>query len=217
MNRVKTVLIGLAVIFASAGIAQAATTIGTDITTGGALSVTGLSSVGQASTTMLSAGTAYFGTSATSTFSSNGSLALSSVGTFSVTGASVLGVTTLGVTTAASTTAVSFQVGQLGTHMSQIVAGYCVTDTTSVAVASTYGNFTASSTPTYRVCTPVPAVTLSAGSRVFVQATSSLPFNIFIQSASTTPATGAISVELVNTSTTTASTAPYAFNFWAFQ
>ena len=46
MNRIKTVFIALAVIFVSAGIAQAATTIGTYITTGGALTVGGISLFG---------------------------------------------------------------------------------------------------------------------------------------------------------------------------
>lgn len=65
MNRIKTYLnslgrttrtsiLALAVVFVSAGIAQAATTISTDVTTGGALSVTGLSTLlGGATTTQI--------------------------------------------------------------------------------------------------------------------------------------------------------------------
>ena len=85
MNRIKTcvggtriALLALAVIFIGAGIAQAtaATTIGTDITTTGALTVSGLSSLGQATSTMFSAYKAYFGGTATSTFAADGSLTL---------------------------------------------------------------------------------------------------------------------------------------------
>lgn len=124
MNRIKTYLNGLgratrtsilalAVVFVSAGIAQAATTISTNVSTGGTLSVTGastltgLTSMIQASSTRLSVfDTAYFGGSATSTFSSAGALTLvgaltGTSGSFSTT----LGVT--GATTLSSTLAVT--------------------------------------------------------------------------------------------------------------
>ncbi len=54
--------------------AYGATTISTNISTEGTLTVTGLSSLGQASSTMFSANSAYFGATATSTFSSAGVL-----------------------------------------------------------------------------------------------------------------------------------------------
>ena len=73
---VRTTILALAVVFVSAGIAQAATTISTNISTGGTLAVTGLSSLGSASSTLFSANSAYFGASATSTFSSAGVLTL---------------------------------------------------------------------------------------------------------------------------------------------
>lgn len=73
---VRTVLLALAVIFVGAGLSQAATTISTNISTDGTLGVTGLSSLGQASSTMLSANRAYFGSTATSTFSTAGVLTL---------------------------------------------------------------------------------------------------------------------------------------------
>src|SRR3990167_4973858 len=47
----RTILLGLAVVFVSAGIAQAATTISTNIETAGTLSVTGVSTFTNASTT----------------------------------------------------------------------------------------------------------------------------------------------------------------------
>ncbi len=76
-------------VFAVVALAQAVTTISTDITTGGALSVTGLTTLGNASSTILSAYTAYFGGSATTTISSTG--AVSILGTLNVTGLTTLG------------------------------------------------------------------------------------------------------------------------------
>src|SRR3989344_5947901 len=90
----RTTILALAVVFISAGIAQAATTISTNVSTGGTLSVTGLSSLAFASSTLFSANSAYFGASATSTFSSAGALTL--VAALSGTSGSFS--TTLGVT-----------------------------------------------------------------------------------------------------------------------
>src|SRR3989344_8512405 len=72
----RTIVAMTFVLFIAAGAAQASTTISTNILTGGTLGVTGLSSLGQATSTMLSAYSAYFGGTATSTFSSAGALAL---------------------------------------------------------------------------------------------------------------------------------------------
>lgn len=110
----RTIILALAVIFVSAGIAQAATTISTNILTGGTLGVTGLSSLGQASTTIFSAtGISYFGGTATSTFSAAGALNLVAAltgtsGTFSTT-LGVTGLTTL--SGGATTTQVTFLSG----------------------------------------------------------------------------------------------------------
>lgn len=97
----RTALLALAVVFVSAGIAQAATTISTNVSTGGTLSVTGastltgLTSMIQASSTRLSVfDTAYFGGSATSTFSSAGALSLAGA----LTGTTASFTSTLGVT-----------------------------------------------------------------------------------------------------------------------
>lgn len=254
----RVLILAIAVVIVGAGVTQAATTISTNISTAGTLGVTGLSSLGQASSTMLSANTAYFGATATSTFGSAGALTLvgalvGTSGTFSTT-LGVTGVTTLsnssttqsatiagplwingnatttaagalslqstldvlGNTTLASTTATTMKVGQVGTGMTRIVSGYCVTG--SVSILATAG--TASSTQTYANCSPFTAagvaVTLTSSDRVFVQATSSLPYYVNLQAASST--TNAINVSLVNTSTSTpVAAATYAFNFWAFQ
>lgn len=100
-------------LFLAAGLAQAATTISTNVSTDGTLSVTGastltgLTSMIQASSTRFSVhDTAYFGGTATSTFSSAGALTLAGAlsgtsGSFSTT----FGVT--GATTLSSTLAVT--------------------------------------------------------------------------------------------------------------
>lgn len=170
----RAIIVALAVIFVSAGAAQAATTITTDITTANLTTTAALT-----------------------------------VGT-------TLGVT--GDTTLASTTATTFKVGQLGTQLSQIVAGYCVATVTFTALN------TASSTQTYADCTPytsagVAITGLSAvTSRVLLQATSSLPFYIILQAASSTSASN-IQVALTNISTSSkpANSSIYTFNFMAFQ
>ncbi len=127
MNRIKsylnslgrtarTVVLALAVVFVSAGIAQAASTISTNISTAGTLAVTGLSSLGSASSTLFSSNSAYFGTSATSTFSTAGALTLvgaltGTSGSFSTTLA-VTGLSSLG---SASSTLFSANSAYFGT------------------------------------------------------------------------------------------------------
>ena len=80
-------------VFAVVATVQAATTISTNISTGGTLDVTGLSSLGQASSTMLSANTAYFGGTATTTISAAGVASFPS--TISVSATSSLATTTV--------------------------------------------------------------------------------------------------------------------------
>ena len=235
----RTTILALAVVFVSAGIAQAATTISTNISTAGTLGVTGLSSLGSASSTQFSANTAYFGETATSTFSSAGALTLlgalsGTSGTFSTT-LGVTGKTTLsnasttqsatiggplwigGNATTTAAGALSLQstltVGASGNAVNNIVGGYCVTDSITIPATN------ASSTQTYTNCTPQgsAASLLTASSRVFVQATSSLPYYVVVQSASST-AGALINIGLTNFSTSTSPAASvYAFNFWAFQ
>ena len=103
MTIIKKLLISVFAILFAVGFAQAATTISTNVSTGGTLAVTGVStltgltSMIQASSTRFSVhDTAYFGGSATSTFASTGALTLAAAlsgtsGTFSTT----LGVTGL--------------------------------------------------------------------------------------------------------------------------
>jgi len=271
MNRIKTylnglgrmtrtVLLVLAVIFVSAGIAQATavTTISTSITTTGTLTVSDQTLLGQATSTMLSAYSAYFGGAgggATSTFATNGSLTLGGAlsgtsGTFSttlgVTGlASLLGgATTTQITlgksdtiknTAASTTVIS---GNL-----QTTGGFIGTTATLSGLASTsallvgdetaaptingmvfgYCSFTdvtlaASSTNGFANCTTVPAGSLVAGDRVFVQATSSLKSQYIITAASTTGAS-TIQLRFLNTGLGTAdgTLSGTSVNFWALR
>lgn len=113
---------GIAII-ALAGVAQAATTISTNISTAGTLGVTGLSSLGQASTTLFSAtGISYFGGTATSTFAADGSLTLiaglsGTSGTFSTT----LGVT--GATTLSASTTVGTATLFAGDDMNRVGVG----------------------------------------------------------------------------------------------
>jgi len=143
---------------------------------------------------------------------------ITTAGTFNADDAATFGstVAVTGATTLASTTATSFKVGQTGTQTTRIVSGYCVTESVTFAALDT-----ASSTRTYANCTPYTytnntAVTLTSSDRVFVQATSSLPFYVVLQAASST--TNAVNLSLTNTSTSTLPTAGiYTFNFWAFQ
>ena len=254
MNRIKSFIVGLgrstrvlllalAVMVAGAGIVQAATTISTNISTAGTLAVTGLSSLGQASSTMLSVNSVYFGATATTTISSTGALSVAGLATF-LAGASttqftllsgdtikntvasttvisgnlttstttVTGLTATGNTTLASTTATTMKVGQVGTGMTRIVSGYCVTGSITIPATN------ASSTQAYADCTPSSgASVITSGDRVFLQATSSLPYYVVIQAASST-VSGLINVGLTNFSTSTSPAAAiYAFNFWAFQ
>ena len=201
-------LVGLSVLCAVAFVslvARASTTISTDITTGGALSVTGASTLTGAATLSSTMSVASLATLTSGFISVASSTA---VGTFGVSGA----------TTLASTTATGFKVGQTGTISSNIIAGYCVATVTFATLNI------ASSTQTYVNCTPYTAggtaiTTLTAvTSRVFVQATSSLPFHVLVQSASTT-ASNIINISLLNTSTSTLPSAGsiYSFNFWSFQ
>lgn len=91
---VKELSIALVLIFFVSTTVQASTTIGANISTGGTLTATGLSTLGNASSTLFSAyGPAYFGATATSSFSSAGVLSLTSALTVSNggTGASTFG------------------------------------------------------------------------------------------------------------------------------
>lgn len=208
----RVALVALAVVFIGAGIAQAtaATTIGTNVSTTGTLSVTGLASLlGGATTTQITllSGDTIKNATASSTVISG---ALQTTGGFTgTTGtfSSTLGVS--GDTTLASTTATSFKVGQTGTRLTRATAGYCVTDASAITASTT----------TMLTCTPSNGTgILTASDRVFVMATSSLPGRVYLSSASSTSA-GTIQVNAFNTGidSGTVGSASYAFNFWAFQ
>lgn len=137
----RVLVLALAVVIAGAGITQAATTISTNVATDGTLSVTGastltgLTSMVQASSTRLSViDTAYFGGTATSTFSSAGALTLVAAlsgtsGSFSTT-LGVTGATTLsstlavtGATTLSASTTVGTATFFAGDDMNRVGAG----------------------------------------------------------------------------------------------
>lgn len=239
----SVLLVGLSVVCAVLFVsmtAWASTTVNLNISTDGTLSVTGASTL-----TGLSTHTAGFISVASSTavgaFNVSGLSSLTGfvssasstvVGTLEVTGlatftngfiavasSTLVGASThTGASTLSSTTITTLKVGQVGSGTTNVIAGYCVATVTFAALNS------ASSTQTYANCTPYTAggtaiTTLTAAtSRVLVQATSSLPFHVLLQSASTT-ASNIINLSLLNISTSTlpAGGSIYAFNFWSFQ
>ena len=144
-------------------------------------------------------GPSYFGGSGSATTTIDASGNLTDVGTLGVTGL--------------STFTGGAKVGASGTQLNQVISGYCVTGSITIPATN------ASSTQTYATCTPSGGVTLTGNTanRVFVEATSSLPYYIVAQAASSTAA-GLIQVSFTNFSTTTSPAATiYALNFWAFQ
>ena len=215
----RTVILALAVIFVSAGIAQAATTISTNVSTDGTLAVTGLSSLSSASSTQLSANTAYFGQTATSTFGSAGALTLK--GALTLQNDEVITNSTNGVVSIASTGDVVKILGTASTSalivgdepaaptINGMVFGYC-----------SFGNVTlaASSTTGFADCTTVPAGALVVGDRVFVQATSSFDAPFIITAASTT-GVSTIQLRILNTGLGAAdgTLGGTSINFWALR
>lgn len=213
----RTIVAMTFVLFIAAGAAQASTTISTNILTGGTLGVTGLSSLGQASSTMLSANSAYFGATATSSFSSAGALTLiadltlqngetisnSTNGTVSVGGASDV----LKVLGTASTSALKVGDEPAAPTMNGLVFGYCSFSNVTLAASSTDG---------FANCTATPAGSLVAGDRVFVMATSSFDQAFVITAASTTD-TSTIQLRIMNTGLGVAdgTLGGTSINFWA--
>lgn len=112
--------------------------------------------------------------------------------------------TVTGDTTLASSTATALKVGQVGTRHTGFLSGSC-----TIAAAA----FTASTTNQV-TCASATGVTTSY--KVFVQATSSLPTPLVIQSA--TSSTDAIQVRIYNSgiaTTTTINVDPISLFFWA--
>src|SRR3989338_1013371 len=200
------------------GTAGAATTISTNISTGGTLAVTGastltgLTSMIQASSTRFSVhDNAYFGGTATSTFSSTGALTLKADLTLqndetisnSTNGTITLTATNLVFVGTASTSAIKVGDEPDATTVNGIVAGYCTFPTVSIT-ASTTG-----------MASCAGATGVQSGDRIFVQATSSLPDAFVIQAASSTAA-GVIQVDIVNFGFSgTSATGINSLNFWA--
>ena len=222
-NKIRHAALGaLSVISAvtiGAGLVVASTTISTNISTDGTLDVTGKSTMVNSTSTMLSAYSAYFGGSATSSFSSAGALTLitdltlqngetisnSTNGT--VTIAANTGTPTLKLVGIASTSALIVGDEPAAPTISGLVFGYCTFSNK---------NITASTTD-YIDCTTTPAGALLAGDRVFVQATSSFQSMYVIQAASTT-GVSTINLRVLNTGldgTADATVEGTSINFWA--
>ncbi|MEK7555707.1 MAG: hypothetical protein AAB523_00280 [Patescibacteria group bacterium] len=107
-------------------VVQAATTIGTNISTDGTVSVAGLSTFGNASSTQFSVfNNAYFGATATSTFSSTGALTLA--GALTLTTASSTGLATLD----------SVKVSSVGDTVADIQHGTCTVTIGSITASTT--------------------------------------------------------------------------------
>ncbi len=283
-DALKTSLTVLGSLLLTAGVVVAATTISTNISTGGTLLVTGASTqygavsigatgtttintLGQASTTQLSAlGPVYFGSTATTTFNANGTASSTALftldslqitsgqgatkgldtvqagalsiggtnattltigragqlvtlpGTASSTIVSVVGPLYVGGTATttflangqASSTALfkldSLQIngGSPGSTIAGIVFGTCDMSAAQTVTATTSISFT---------CTQTGATTVTTSHKIFLMATSSIPVNFAILSASSTGA-GTIGVTVANTGIIAGTSfGPFSFNF----
>jgi len=228
MNRVTTFLnslgrstrvliLALAITVGSAGIAQAATIISTNILTGGTLGVLGVSTFGATASTTISAagvltapsaivngtlaayGATTFGGTATSTFGADGTVTL----TAGLTG------TTATLSGLASTSALKVGDEPAAPTINGMVFGYCSFGDTVITSSTTEG---------FASCTTVPAGALLAGDRVFVQATSSFDAPFIITAASTT-GVSTIQLRIMNTGIGAAdgTLGGTSVNFWALR
>lgn len=179
-------------VFTVVGAAQAVTTISTNVDTGGTLNVTGLSTLTNASTTILSTTGNFMVNGFATTTASNGNIA--TAGTLTVVGASTLtgNVTAAGsviIAGTASTSALKVGDEPAAPTMNGMVFGYCSFTDVTLAASSTDG---------FASCTTVPAGALVVGDRVFVQATSSVQAPYIITAASTT-GVSTIQLRILNT------------------
>ena len=165
-----SVVLTFAFVFA---VAYSATTISTDITTAGNLTVTGTAGI-TGVTTMVNASTTQALTVAGATYL-DGGLTMS---------ATKFSVDTNGL---ASSTSLRVGSGPDVSTVSGLSFGFCNMPTVSVTASST----------AFGICTPNTASSINSSSMVFVQATSSLLTNFIIQAASSTAA-GTISVQIFN-------------------
>lgn len=187
---------------------NATTTAAGAIATQSTLTVAGLSSLGQASTTVFSAHTAYFGATATSSFTSAGVLTLQNEETISnsTNGTITLGATNMVLVGTASTSAIKVGDEADVSTINGLIFGYCTAASVTVSATSS----------AMLSCTGATGV--AATDRVFVQATSSLPDTFVIQAASSSAA-DTIQIRVFNMATSTpsasAATGINSFNFWA--
>lgn len=194
------------------GTATAATTISTNISTGGTLAVTGastltgLTSMIQASSTRFSVhDTAYFGGTATSTFTSAGVLSLQNGETISNATDNTIAITSTNVTFSGLASSTTMKVGNDNVStVSGIIFGTCTASLTVTASSSAYAD-----------CTGATGVTSSY--KVFVEATSSLPTRLNIVAASSTATAGTINLLVENTGITggNVTASVNTLNFWA--
>ena len=202
-----TIAVVAGVLFVVGGV-QAATTISTNISTGGTLDVTGLTTMIQASSTRFSVhDTAYFGGTATSSFTAAGVLTLQNGETISNATNNTIAITATNVTFSGLASSTTLKVGDDAVStISGLVFGYCTAPSLNVAATSS----------ATLICASATGVTTSY--RVFVQATSSLPANFVVQAASSSAA-DTIQIRVFNMATSTpsyaADTGINSFNFWA--
>lgn len=202
-----------------AGVASAATTISTNISTDGTLAVTGASTLsstlavtgvstftgraamnGGASTTNLSAsGAVWVGGNATTTSAG----AISTQSTLTVTGLSSLNgaASTTNLSTSGAVwvggNATTTSAGAISTN-STLTVGSAGTAASGIVFGyCTFATITIAASST-GMATCSGATGISSGDRIFVTATSSLPNNFIIQHASST-ASNVIQVDLFNT------------------
>ncbi len=189
---VQVIMTSLIVTIATAGIVLAVTTIGSDITTGGTLNVTGVTTMVNASSTLMSVG------GAAGVFIADGSITDS-------TGAISFGSNNLTTTGAsnfatASSTALatldSLKVSSTGTTLAGIVFGTCSVDPQSIAVGASA-----------LVSTSCTASGVQSGDTVFVTPPAdevSTDDWLVFEGASASTTAGFIEITLFNASTTVA-------------
>jgi len=196
INRKESIAItlaGMASVLLVSGIVYSST-IGTDVSTGGALTVSGASTLSGAATLSSTLGVTGLST-LTGGYVSQASSTV--VGNFRAAN----------LTTAGTASSTSLLVGsEPNNTVSGIMFGFCTIANISVVVASSTVQTTCAG-----------ATDMTTSYRVFVQATSSMPRQIVIQSA--TSSAGAVEVRLLNPTggIGTPAAAPVSLNYWAIK
>lgn len=219
-KKIAIVVLSVVISFAFVSVVvNGATTISTNIVTGGTLSVTGLSTfLGGATTTTLTLLNGEVISNATDGIIQIGGIASTTSITLlngetitnATDGTITLGATSMVLVGTASTSAIKVGDKPDTPIISGLVSGYCTFPAASIAASTTVMFACAGATG------------LQANDRVFVQATSSLAGNFIVQHASTT-ADGTIQVDIYNTGylnavgTGSVTTDINSLNFWAFR